>query len=97
MSYRVEFDPAAEQDLLAASTWYETQSEGLGSEFWRQVKIQEARLSRSPLVHAIDYANIRRAFLGKFPYALHFRLETDCVRVLACVHHRRDPQRWPGA
>ena len=98
MKFRVEFDPGAELDLLEASAWYDSQSEGLGAEFWRQVRIQEARLSRAPEVHAVEYADIRRAFLGKFPYALHFRLEEDDrVRVLACIHHRRDPRRWPGA
>lgn len=97
MSFRVEFDPGAEQDLLDAHAWYETQSEGLGAEFLRQVKIQEARLSRSPLIHAVEYENIRRSFLGKFPYSLHFRVEGQHVRVLACIHHRRDPKRWPQA
>jgi hypothetical protein len=93
----VEFDPGAEEELLEALLWYEARSEGLGAEFLRQAKIQEARLTRTPLVHAIDYADIRRAFLGKFPYSLHFRIEDECVRVLACIHQSRDPKRWPGA
>jgi hypothetical protein len=67
LKFRVEFDPGAELDLLEASAWYDSQSEGLGAEFWRQVRIQEARLSRAPEVHAVEYADIRRAFLGKFP------------------------------
>ena len=97
MNYRVEFDPGAEQELLEAYVWYEEKSDGLGAEFMRQAKIQEARLSRAPLIHAVDYADIRRAFLGKFPYSLHFRVEGECVRVFACIHHSRDPQSWPGA
>lgn len=97
MNYTVEIDPGAELDLLEAAAWYEMQSEGLGAEFWRQVTTQNERLSRYPLINAIDYEDVRRAFLGKFPYSLHFRIEDDCVRVLACIHHSRDPQRWPGA
>jgi toxin ParE1/3/4 len=97
VTFTVEFDPGAEQEMLEAFIWYEDRSEGLGSEFLRQVKIQSARLSRAPLIHALDYENIRRAFVGKFPYSLHFRIEEQRVRVLACVHHRRDPQSWPGA
>lgn len=94
MTFRVVFDPGAEQDVLEAYVWYEARSDGLGAEFLRQVKIQEARLSRVPLIHAIEYDQIRRAFVGKFPYSLHFRIEHQTVRVLACIHHSRDPQRW---
>ena len=97
MNYRVEFDPGAEQELLEAYVWYEEKSEGLGAEFMRQVMIQKARLSRAPLIHAVDYADIRRAFLGKFPYSLHFHVVGECVRVFACIHHSRDPKAWPGA
>lgn len=94
MKYRVEFDAGAEEELLEAFLWYEERSEGLGSEFLRQVTIQEARLSRAPLIHAIEYSNIRRAFLAKFPYSLHFRIEDDLVRIFACIHQKSDPKRW---
>lgn len=94
MKYRVEFDAGAEEELLKAFLWYEARSEGLGSEFLRQVTIQEARLSRTPLIHAIEYSNIRRAFLAKFPYSLHFRIEDDLVRIFACIHQKSDPKRW---
>ena len=80
MNCRVEFNPGAEEELLEALFWYEARAEGLGAEFLRQAKIQEARLTRAPLAHAIEYADIRRAFLGKFPYSFHFRIEGQCVR-----------------
>ncbi len=97
MKYAVEIDPGAEVDLLEAMRWYEDRADGLGAEFLRQAKIQEARLQRAPLIHAIDYADIRRALFGKFPYSFHFRIEGQCVRVIACVHQSRDPNNWPGA
>jgi len=96
VNYRVEFDPGAEKELLEALFWYEARAEGLETEFLRQAKIQEARLTRAPSVHAIEYADIRRVFLGKFPYSFHFRIEDQCVRVIACVHQSRNPKRWPG-
>ncbi len=97
MNYAVEFDPGAEQDLTDAFIWYEQQSDGLGAEFLRQVILQKDRLARNPLIHAVEYANIRRAFLGRFPYALHFQIEDRTVRVLACLHFRQSPARWPEA
>jgi len=97
VTYAVEFDPGAEQDLADAFLWYEAQSEGLGTEFLRQATLQKDRLARNPLIHAIEYADVRRAFLGRFPYAFHFQIEDRTVRVLACVHFRQSPAHWPGA
>ena len=97
MNFTVEFDPGAENDLLDAMHWYAGKADGLGAEFLRQAKIQEARLKRTPHIHAIDYSDIRRALFGKFPYSFHFRIEDQCVRVLGCVHQSSDPKNWPGA
>jgi plasmid stabilization system protein ParE len=96
VSYKVRFSPAAECDLAEAYAWYEDHATGLGAEFLRQVSIQEARLSRNPLVHAIAYAHIRRALLGRFPYSLHFEMMGETVLVLACIHQHRAPTRWPA-
>jgi len=97
VTYEVELDPGAERDLIDAFDWYEQRSDGLGTEFLRQVTVQRDKLARNPLVHATDYANIRRAFVGRFPYALHFEIEERTVRILACLHFRQSPARWPGA
>lgn len=95
MSYTVRFAPGAELDLIEAYAWYEEQSTGLGTEFLRQIGIQEARLSRNPLLHAVAYAHIRRVFLGRFPYALHFEILGETVLILACIHQHRSPRSWP--
>lgn len=97
MNFEVQFDPGAEQDIADAFSWYETQSEGLGTEFLRQITVQKDRLARNPLIHALEYASVRRAFIARFPYAFHFQVEDHTVRILACVHFRRSPRYWPGA
>lgn len=95
MTYQVRFTPAAELDVADAFHWYEEQSTGLGAELLRQISIQEARLSRDPLVHAVVYASIRRALLGRFPYALHFEVVGKTVLVHGCIHQHRTPKHWP--
>lgn len=47
MNFTVEFDPGAENDLLDAMHWYAGKADGLGSEFLRQAKIQEAGLNHA--------------------------------------------------
>lgn len=95
MSFKVEFTPEAESEIIDAFNWYEDQSFGLGGEFLRPVKQSEAALARNPQQYQILYKETRRAFLRRFPYALHYVVEADFVIVLACFHFRRDPTQWP--
>jgi toxin ParE1/3/4 len=95
VKFTVRYSPAAEQDIADVFTWYEAQSDGLGTEFLRQLKILEAKLERYPEIHAIEYSKVRRAFTAKFPYSLHLRIEDKIVHVYGCLHHRRDPKIWP--
>jgi hypothetical protein len=37
---------------------------------------------------------VRRALLGRFPYAVYYRLDSDIIDVIACLHTRRSPSRW---
>lgn len=93
--FDVKFAPEAELEIIEAFQWYEEQSFGLGGEFLRAVQQSEAMLARNPFQYQVQYKDIRRAFLRRFPYALHYIIEGDNVSVLACFHFRRDPQVWP--
>lgn len=95
MSFAVKFEPKAELEIIEAFQWYEQQSFGLGGEFLRAVKQSEAMLARNPHQYQVQYKDIRRAYLRRFPYALHYLIEGETVSVLACFHFRRDPQKWP--
>jgi plasmid stabilization system protein ParE len=92
MSFTVLFEPDAEQEIIDAFQWYEEQSFGLGGDFLRAVKQSEAILSRNPFQYQVQYKEVRRAFLRRFPYALHYVVEENMVSVLACFHFRRNPK-----
>lgn len=94
MTFQVKFEPEAELEIIEAFNWYEQQSYGLGGEFLRAVRQSEAVLARNPYQYQVQYREIRRAYLRRFPYALHYVVETDFVSVLACFHFRRDPKKW---
>jgi plasmid stabilization system protein ParE len=93
MSFRVKFEPEAETEIVEAFHWYEQQSFGLGGEFLRAVNVAEAAIARNPFQYQVHYGEIRRAYLRRFPYALHYVVEAECVSVLACFHFRRNPMR----
>ncbi|WP_165493705.1 type II toxin-antitoxin system RelE/ParE family toxin [Phytopseudomonas daroniae] len=97
MSWSVIYEAPAQAEIVAAFEWYEERSYGLGGEFLRAVASATERLQRSPESFPSSRDRFRRILLRRFPYALHFEvLENKRVSVLACIHHRRSPERWPG-
>lgn len=96
MSFRVKIEPEAEAEIIEAFNWYETQSPGLGGEFLRAVKQAEAIIARNPYLYQVHYRAVRRGYLRRFPYALHYLNDGEDVSVISCYHFRRDPGQWKG-
>jgi toxin ParE1/3/4 len=82
LTWQVVFEAAAQAEIAETFEWYEEKSYGLGGDFLRVTPTRQ---------------RFRRILLRRFPYALHFELlQNQTVSVLACLHHRRNPARWPG-
>ncbi len=81
----------AEHDLREAIEWYEKRQPGLGGEFLSAIERSLGRISRNPLAYPLVYRETRRAAVRRFPYLLYFRIASDVVIVLACLHGRRGP------
>ena len=96
MTRRVVFEAPAQAEIVAAFEWYEQRSYGLGGEFLRSVAAAEERISRSAESYPAARGRFRRILLRRFPYALHFEiLDAGLISVLACLHHKQSPERWP--
>jgi toxin ParE1/3/4 len=65
---------------------------GLGERFSRALDLVVGLIGEHPLACAVVYKNVHRALLPGFPYALFYVVSPDCVRVVACLHQRRDPR-----
>jgi plasmid stabilization system protein ParE len=96
MTRRWLIRPLAESDLDDAASWYEDQRSGLGLRFLDAADELFARLHLSPQQFPLVSADVRRALLPTFPYAVYFRATDDVVAVLAVLHLRRDPRTWRG-
>ena len=91
---KLEFFPAAEQELLEAAKEYEALFSGLGSDFLLEVERLTSVLAELPsLGEKLDSIH-RRVPLRRFPYALIFRGDGDVIRVVAVAHRRRSPRYW---
>jgi plasmid stabilization system protein ParE len=64
----------------------------LGAELLEAVDRILARIREFPSMYPVVYKGLRRALVRRFPYAVDCRQQGDSIRVLACLHQRRDPR-----
>lgn len=83
----------AEADIREAALWYESQRPGLGSEFTLRFDALVERIAESPLQCPEIGSGVRRALLGRFPYAVYFVVAPSPV-IIAVLHQRRHPDTW---
>ena len=93
MTHVLRFLSAVETDLLHGRMWYESKAPGLGEEFWRVFYACCEELARNPQSYVRIHRDFRRRLLRRFPYAIYYRIEGDCVVVFGLFHCARDPRR----
>jgi plasmid stabilization system protein ParE len=92
---RVVVRPAAAADIEDAYQWYESQRPGLGEEFLAALRSTRDRVLEHPEAVPVLHRDTRRAIIPqRFPYGLFYRIHGDTIVVVACMHAKRDPQRW---
>jgi plasmid stabilization system protein ParE len=96
MSLPVILRDEAQAEFLEAFDYYEDQQPGLGVDFAGRVQQVFDRIAANPQLHAVVFADIRKAVVGRFPYSVFYRAEPTRVVVLAVFHSRRDPSVWQG-
>ena len=99
MTKSVRVDPEAEEEIFQAIERYDQQRDGLGLEFWTEVKkvldvLHTPGPECGPVIGVPPALGVRRKLLARFPYAVVF-VETDTfVRVLSVMHGHRRPAYW---
>jgi plasmid stabilization system protein ParE len=90
----VRFTEAARVELSEAQAWYETEAPGLGRRFRAEIDTVVQRMADNPRQFHVVYKALRRARTKRFPYALFFLTEPDCLLIVACFHCNHDPRQW---
>lgn len=86
--------PQAQQDILVAAEWYESQTSGLVKSFLDQLRDVRNRIVKTPLIYQERMTSLRVARLRRFPYCVYFRTSGDLIVIVAVLHERRDPSVW---
>jgi toxin ParE1/3/4 len=90
----VIFTEEARADVLEAFRWYEEQRGGLGLVYRAALDAAVERIARAPGSFAIQYRDLRRVLVERFPYAVFYRAYPDRILIVAVVHGRRHPRIW---
>lgn len=96
MTLPVVLRDEAQAEFDEAFDYYEGQRPGLGVDFAARVQEVFDRIAANPQLHAAVFADVRKALVARFPYAIFYRAEPARVEVLAVFHSRRDPSIWKG-
>jgi plasmid stabilization system protein ParE len=94
MTLPVVWLPEADADLKEARVWYDNVRPELGERFAYAVEDAVATISEGPLQFPVVHRKLRRAGVRRFPFGIFFEVQESRLVVMACLHGRRDPQRW---
>jgi hypothetical protein len=90
--FSVNFQARFYDDVVVAKKYYEHQQIGLGKRFNKNV-IQTLKLIKLNPYFRIYYNDIRCIQVGKFPYLIHYSIDSDnniiIIQALICTY--RDP------
>jgi len=81
-------------DIIDAFLWYETIREGLGKDFELCLEAELNRILNNPKSFQIKYKKIRVAYVERFPFGIHYLLDTNTIKIIAVFHTGRDPENW---
>lgn len=89
-----EFHPAARDEFLATTEYYDAALTGLGRRFRDAVQGTIDRVETHPQSGREGTSHSRRVVIAGFPYDLVYRVRADVLEILALSHHRRRPGYW---
>lgn len=93
---RVIFTRYAKQELEDAVRYYEYAYSGLGKAFKEEIRRAVLRIAEYPQAWSVEYSDVRKYLLHKFPYKLLYSTEEDHILVIAVAHQHRKPNYWIG-
>ena len=98
MNWVVVTRPQAEDDVIEAAEWYDTQRAGLGDEFVEEILALFDALEVNPLLHCRRHPtkNIRWRYPKRFPYRVIYEViqEKQLVIIATVLHAARHDRVW---
>jgi len=94
VALRLEIRHEATVEFEEAVAYYALISADLGIRFREAVSAMFTTLQATPLLYPAATAQLRKAYIGTFPYCIYYCVKGDTVSVVAVHHTSRNPKRW---
>lgn len=91
---RIEYHPAASQELIDATGYLEVQEAGLGLRFLGAFNLSLMSIAARPKLWRADSAGRRKYCVKRFPHHIIYKLKDNAIFVLAVAHTSRRPKYW---
>ena len=91
---RVEYHPAAEDDLSEAIDYVERARPGWGDRLDDAVRAAEEMIATFPRIGPRRTGGVRRVEVHGFRYGLIYKIRGDSIYVLAVAHYSRRRGYW---
>ena len=88
------FASAAEEELAKSILFYRDISPELADDFVRQLDRVIELLRRSPNLGTPTDGSLRKFPLTRFPFTIHYRIESETIVIYAVAHQSRRPGYW---
>ena len=92
----VNFLTPARAEFQEAVAFYNSQKDGLGSEFAEEIKKAIARIMQYPEVWSLISKRTCRCRVNRFPFGVIYQLREDTLLILAVMRLNREPDSWKG-
>lgn len=93
MSLPIVFRHIAREEMDEAIECYDSQKAYFGIEFASEIETFLTRIADTPEQFSNVRGDVRRAVFRRFPYTIHFLIESNRIVVLAVFHAKRNPKR----
>lgn len=90
----IVFLPEAEQEMLEAAVYYQSQSSGLGIDYLVEVEQAVQAIGGLPNTWPIIEGGLRRRLVRRFPFGILYQIESKEIVIVAVAHLRRKPGYW---
>jgi hypothetical protein len=94
VTWRLVLERQAEAEIALAAEWYGQRDVGIRDAFMAATAASLTAIESNPLQYQRVRGEIRRAMIGRFPYALLYSVSGNDVVVTVCFHCQHDPRYW---
>lgn len=92
--FSLQISDDAEVDLDKSYEYYKEENQKLADIFFNQIKLSLEKIKQNPHSFPIEYKDVRKFVVKKFPFVIYFQSHESIVKIIAIFHTSRNPEIW---